>query len=344
MILVLISHLNKSPNNCKKRTPRNMKLKLRTQSTETLKTCFSQITSLRKFVILRFSPEQLLVILINGSSITQEPQVWCKFKMRAIFNEIEIQSLRDDVILLEINIELFLQTLRNFDKANSHDLSIRLQRKDTSSGASSSGSRSASLALYYSDVTVNANTINHTFRIPVKILKGTHDSSVLREPELPRVDLLMRLPNEFSSTYKRLDKFKQTLAGDLVTIKASRRRGGFLGFVLQEEGKVKVTIAWNDKLDVQKPEKDGLDSDSLRAAALQNRHDYVDEEDELEDKEITVKLKDWKMASKIVSNCKTVIFLICQKEACVLHCLLDDTDDVEVIYYISGVKIRDFED
>lgn len=313
-----------------------MKLKLRTQSTETLKNCFSQISSLRKFVILRFSPEQLLVILINGSSITQEPQVWCKFKMLAIFSEIEIQSLRNDVILLEINIELFLQTLRNFDKANSHDLSIRLQRKE--SGPGTGGSRTASLALYYSDVTVNANTVNHTFRIPVKILKGTHDE--LREPELPLVDLVMRLSNEFSSTYKRLDKFKN-LAGDLVTVRASRRRGGFLGFVLQEEGKFKVTIAWNDKLDVQKPSK-GLDSDSIRAQALQDQTDYVDEDDETEDKEITVKLKDWKMASKIVSTCKTIIFLLCHKEACVLHCLLDDTDDVEVIYYISGVKIRDF--
>lgn len=316
-----------------------MKLKLRTQSTETLKTCFSQINNLRKFVVLRFSPEQLLAILINGSSIHQEPQVWCKLRMLAIFSEIEIQSLRDNVILLEINIELLLQTLRNFDRANSQDLSIRLQRKESSTtGASSGGSRTASLALYYSDVTANGSTINHTFRIPVKILKGSPD--LLQEPELPRVDLMVRLPNEFSSTYKRLDKFKKSLLGDMVTIQASRRHGGHLGFVLQEDGKFKVTIRWNDKLDIQKPQE-GLDSDSLRAAALNDHNEEVDEEDESEDKEITVKLKDWRMAAKIVSTCKTIILLMCHNEACVIHCLLDDSDDVEMIYYICGVKVRD---
>lgn len=320
-----------------------MKLKLRTQSTETLKICFSQISSLRKFVVLRFSPEQLLAILMKDTSLNQEPQVWCKFRMLAIFNEIEIQSLRNDVVLLEINIELFLQTLKNFEKADSHDLSIRLQRKEASSdGATSGGGRTASLALYYSDLTTSANTVNHTFRIPVKILKGSTD--LLQEPELPRVDLMMRLPNEFSSTYKRLDKFKKNLASDLVTIKASRRRGGYLGFVLQEDGKFKVTIRWNDKLDVQKPKFSNLDTDSLRAQALQEPEEEVDEHDELEDTEIVVKLKDWKMASKIVSTCKTIIFLMCHQEACVLHCLLDDTDDVEVLYYLSAVKIRDMED
>lgn len=315
----------------------HMKLKLRTQSTETLKTCLSQINNVRKFVVLRFSTEHLLAILINGSSINQEPQVWCKLRMLTIFSEIEIQSLRDNVILLEINIELLLQTLRNFDKANSHDLSIRLQRKD-SSGAGSGGSRTASLALYYSDFTVNGSTINHTFRIPVKILKGSRD--MLQEPELPRVDLMIRLPNEFSSTYRRLDKFKKSLPGDLVTIKASRRHGGYLGFVLHEEGKFKVTIRWNDTLDVQKPQE-GLDTDSLRAAALNDSKDEVDENDESEDKEITVRLTDWKMAAKIVSTCKTIIFLMCHNDACVIHCLLDDSDDVEMIYYIGGVKMRE---
>lgn len=320
-----------------------MKLKLRTQSTETLRICFSQISNLRKFVVLRFSPEQLLAILIKDTSLNQEPQVWCKFRMLAIFNEIEVQSLRNDVVLLEINIDLFLQTLKHFEKANSHDLSIRLQRKDASvDGANTGGSRAASLALYYSEVTASANTVNHTFRIPVKILKGS--TEILHEPELPKVDLMMRLPNEFSSTYKRLDKFKKNLAGDLVTIKASGKRGGYLGFVLHEEGKYRVTIRWNDKLVVHKPKVSSLDTDSLRAQALAEREEPVDEDDELEDTEIVVKLKDWKMASKIVSTCKTIIFLICHKEACVLHCLLDDTDDVEVLYFISGVKIRDMED
>lgn len=322
-----------------------MKLKLRTQSTETLKTCFSQISNLRKFVILQFSPEQLLAILVNGASIVQEPQVWCKLRMLAIFSEIEIQSLRENVISLEINIDLFLQTLRNFDKANSQDLSIRLQRKEAPAGpigaSNSGGSRTASLALYYSDISINANTVNHTFRIPVKILKGSND--MLREPELPRVDLMMRLPNEFAATYRRLDKFKRSVTGDLVTIKASRRNGGFLEFVLQEEGKFRVTISWNDKLYVQKPQE-GSVHESLRASLLQRQESTIDEGDDNEDKEITLKLKDWQLAARIVGTCKTIIFLISHKDSCAIHCLLDDSDDVEMIYYMNGVKIRDFLD
>lgn len=324
-----------------------MKLKLRTQNIETLKTTLSLISQIRKIVILRFTPNQLLVILINGSSMTQEPQVWCKLQINSIFDQVEIQSLRDNTILLEINIEQLLQTLNNFNRANSDGLNIRLQRKDTSGeqGTNVANGRVASLALFYSNINMNSNTVNHTFRIPVKILKNTDDVMLLKEPELEDVDLMMRLPKEFISTYKRLEKFNKTSNNELVNIKSSRRNGGFLGFVLEEEGKFKVTISWNDKLEVQKPNNTGLNSESLKRTALNKPGSddsrVVNEDDKEEDKEIMVRLKDWKMASKIVATCKTVIFLLTHKEACVLHCLLDDTDDVEIIYYISGVKIRD---
>ena len=327
-----------------------MKLKLRTQNIEALKTTLSLISHIRKFVILRFTPTQLLIILVNGSSITQEPQVWCKLQINNMFDQIEIQSLRDNTILLEINIEQLLQTLHNFNRANSDGLNIRLQKKNTSGGQgiNISNGRIASLALFYSNININSNAINHTFRLPVKILKNTDDIMLLKEPELTEVDLMMRLPKEFLSTYKRLEKFKKTSNNDLVNIKSSRRNGGFLGFVLEEEGKFKVTISWNDKLEVQKPNRSNFNGESLQLANLHNPGSVmsqdIDEDDIHEDKEILVRLRDWKMASKIVATCKTVIFLITHKEACVLHCLLDDTDDVEIIYYINGVKIRDILD
>lgn len=310
-----------------------MKLKLRTQSTETLKRCFSLISNIRKFVILRFSPTQLLTILINDSSVLQEPQVWCKFPMESIFNEIEVLSLKDNVVLLEINIEMFLQTLRHFDRANSHDLSLRLQKNSSTS----SSSRSASLALYFSETTENANTINHTFRVPVRILKGVDE---LREPELPVVDLMMKLPNEFSSTYKRLDKFQHSMAQERVRIIANGHEG-HLKFVLEEQDNYKVTIAWNDKIDMFKPQS-ASDSNSFRATAYNGERDG--ENDDLEGKEITVRLKDWRLAARIVESCRTVMFLICHNHACALHCLLDDTEDVEMVYYISAVRTRDYDD
>ena len=83
---------------------------------------------------------------------------------------------------MEINIDLLVQTLKNFDKANSEGLNIRLQRTDTSGakGTSTTTGRTASLALFYSNLNINANVVNHTFRIPVKILRDAQD--MLHEP------------------------------------------------------------------------------------------------------------------------------------------------------------------
>lgn len=162
-----------------------MKLKLRTQSTETLKICFSQISSLRKFVVLRFSPEQLLAISVKDTSLNQEPQVWCKFKMLAIFNEIEIQSLRNDVVLLEINIELFLQTLKNFEKADSHDLSIRLQRKEASADGTSSGEAEQLLWLFTTPISLLQPTqLIIPSEFPLKFSKDPQ--TYYRSPSFPR--------------------------------------------------------------------------------------------------------------------------------------------------------------
>ena len=72
-----------------------MKLKLKTQSRETLRRCLAQINTFRNFVVLRFTPDELLAILANVSLLLQEPQVWCKFPMYAIFSEVEVVSQCD---------------------------------------------------------------------------------------------------------------------------------------------------------------------------------------------------------------------------------------------------------
>lgn len=306
-----------------------MKLKLRTQSTDLLNTCLSQISYVRKYVTLRFTPQQLCAILVNSSAVALEPQIWCKFPMHSLFYDVEILSLRDNVIMLEINIEQFLQAIRNFNKASLTDLSLRLQRKEGKASL-----RAAYLTLYYSDVSANSSTINRTFRLPVRITKDAGD--VLKEPELPRIDLMMKLPRDFSAVYKRLDKFRNSTAQDQVSVQASRRQGGYVRFVLLEADTHKTTIKWNDKLDVLKP-AGTVDTDSLHAG-LQELSRPVDENDASEDCEVSVRLHDWRMAAKIVSTCKTVIMLMCHETACVIHCLLDDMEDVEVVYYISGVR------
>lgn len=306
-----------------------MKLKLRTQNIENLRATLSLISPLRKFIVLQFTEDELTVVLNNGS-VTNEPQVWCKLRMASLFDHVEIQSVRENTIMLEINVDLLLQTLKNFDRANSDSgLSIRLQRKDASGapGTNLNTGRSASLALAYSNVNSNSNEINHNFRIPVRILKGTHD---LREPELGTVDVMMRLPAEFSSVYKRLDKFRAS--SDLITIRA--QHGGLL-FVLEDDGKYKITITWNEPIEVQQPGGGAITADSLRS--LQDSASSA-----VEDREITVKLHDWRMALKIVATCKTVVFLVAS-DACVLHGLLNDSDDTSIVFYIPGVKVRDYE-
>lgn len=298
-----------------------MKLKLRTQSTETLRKCFSQIHRFRKFVILRFSPDELLAILADVSAVLQEPQVWCKFPMRSIFSDVEVHSMRDNVILLEINIELFLQTLRNFDTANSRDFVIHLQRKE---GASKS--RTAYLALNYSETT--NTTISHTFRIPVKILKG---NVLIKVPELRHVDLMMKLPHEFSTTFRRLDKFRSNANNDRVIIRASRANGGCLQLYLEEAGNLKVVLTWKAKLELQEK---APSSDSLGAISSNSVVDGMDSEAPVE---IILKLRDWRPAQRIVGNCNSFTFLMCHNDACVIHCVLDDAEEVEMIYYVSGI-------
>lgn len=314
-----------------------------TRSTETLKETLSLISHVRKFVILKFSPQQLTIILVNGQTINLEPQVWCKLNMSSLFESIQVESVQGNTVLLELNIDLFLQTLRNFEKANSEGLNIRLQRTEASGkqGVNTKAGRTASLALYYSNLNINANMINHTFRIPAKIVKDP--INVLREPTHSDVGLIMKLPNEFVTMFKRLEKFKKTPSGDSVTIKASRRGGGFLGFILEEEGKYKVTLSWNNKLEVQKQaayESQSL-QDTIHQLSSQNETPALekqDDSDQIEEIDLKVRLKDWQLASKIVGRCKIVIVNIGLRE-CSLHCFLDETDDVEIVYFINGYRM-----
>lgn len=322
-----------------------MKLKLHSLNIQQLRETLSLISQQRKFLVLRFTSAVLYVILVNEDALFQEPQVWCKLKMDSLFDDVEILSLNDNQVLLELNGELLLQTLRHFERANSDGLILRLQRMESASTSSSEShtdrGRTVSLTLFYSHRNDNDSIINHKFQIPARVLKNTHEIVSLKEPTLDNVDLIMNLPNGIVSTYKRLDKFKRNSANDLVTIKASRRGGGFLGFVFEEDGKFKVTISWNEKLDIRKPPSLPPEDSMINTFATRDLlGDSVDHNDESEDKHITVKLRDWKLASKIVANCKTVILLLAHEEACVLHCLLDDTDEVEIVFSINGLKLR----
>ncbi|RCK54415.1 DNA damage checkpoint control protein MEC3 [Candida viswanathii] len=316
-----------------------MRLKLMTRNPEPLKETLSLIAHVRKFIILKFTNDELTIILVNGQTISLEPQVWCKVKMSSLFESIIIESKQGSAVLIELNVDLLLQTLRNFDKANSEGLNLKLQRTETSGkpGVNTKVGRTASLALYYSNLNINANVINHTFKIPAKIVKDP--INVLHEPQRPHLGFFFKMPHEFVTMFKRLEKFKKTPSGDLVTIKASKLNKAYLGFILEEEGKYKVTLSWNGTIEVA--EKFVSDSQSSEDAVHELRsqadEDYYHLGNTVEQAAFKVKLKDWQLASKIVGRCKDVVLDIGPND-CSLHCDLDGTGDVEIAYFINGYR------
>lgn len=283
-------------------------------------------------------------MILNGvTEAVREPQLWCKLEMLSIFDDIEVMSLRENVILIEINNELFLQTLRHFDRSNSEELNIRLQRKDSlgMQGANLGSNRTASLALFYSATNAEAKTINHTFRIPVKIIKGADDMPYLKEPEINKVDLMIKLPNEFTSIYRRLQKFKVT-SNNLLQIHGSEKDGGKLRFILEEAEKCKITMTWNYLLRFQRMNSSTSKLQPLNVPLFTAEH-TANEQEETEgtteiSAQVLVKLRDWNLSARLASTCKNVVLLITNNQSCVLHCLLNDTDKIEIIYYIEAVK------
>ena len=296
-----------------------MKLKAHAYSTDTLRTALSLVSHVRKTVVFRFSESHLTVVLVNALALHLEPQVWCKMPASAIFDLLEIQSLRDNTILLELNVDLFLQTLRNFERAsNTAGLSIRLQRTEASH--QNCRTRLASLALFYADTTPNGPAVHHTFKIPVRVLKSSHETLYVQEPELASVDVIMRLPPQFAATYRRLEKFKRLSSNEHVLLRAKGHGDGYLGLEMEDEGNYRVTVSWNQKLDIQRPES-GTDRDDV---------------------EVRVRLRDWRLTSRVVSVCHRVVLIVSHQEACMLHCVLDDSD-VEVIFHISGSRTAELE-
>lgn len=322
-----------------------MKLKLTTRDTERLRTTLSLISHVRKRIVLRFTPTKLLVILVEENNVTEEPQIWCKLNMTSLFDLIEIQSVKTDSILLELSIDSLLQALKNYEKANSHDLHIRLQKRDIPEGETlkQKNSRLVSLVFVYSSSNESSNSVSNIFRIPAKVLKHCNLSDILDEPVIEAIDLIMKLPNEFAALYKRLEKFKKSSQNEMVKIKASAENGGFLGFVLEEEDKYKVTISWNRNLQVQALNYDAIKS-TLEHSEMNGRPCHRQEQTgtnlaTTKTCRVLVRLRDWNMASKIVANCENITLLLANHHACVLHCYLDESEEIEIMYYINALKL-----
>ncbi|ODQ83097.1 hypothetical protein BABINDRAFT_159553 [Babjeviella inositovora NRRL Y-12698] len=285
-----------------------MKLKITTGSTETLKHTLGAIIAIRKFCVFRFTPDTLTII----SASLSEPQIWSTIAATA-FLTYEVESVRDNIVSVELNIEPLLQVLRSFHKtASSDQLNIRLQRKNAVHGQ-----RSASLALFYTEQNASGHLITNTFRIPVRVLNKESDERIL-EPLLTKVDVLIKLPLGITSLFKRIERYKRT---DKVTVTGTRN--GYLGLTIKEDG-LKVTMSWNALLDVSEDE---------RGSQSQSQHEVGPDEP----LSVDVKLKDWRLGAKMCDFCSKVVLIISRGEALVIHCYSDD-DQSEIIYFLSSVS------
>lgn len=279
-----------------------------------------------------------------------------------IFDVYEVESARNNVIAMEINIDLLYNVLKNFERANSEGLHIRLQRKlandihvsndaNNSNNSKGQNKRLASLAITYNELINSTTQINHSFKIPIRLLKKESDERII-EPELSSVDLLLKLPENISSLFRRIDRFKNaknlTICGDKV---------GDLSLILNEDD-MKVILSWNEKLLVQRQQQQQqpqqvLDTSgslsngnnttptSIDANSHAGTGDNNTTEEINEIISVDVKLKDWKFGAKCCELCSNVVLILSHPYAVVLHCYLDDTDDVEIIYYINGITTDD---
>jgi G2-specific checkpoint protein len=241
------------------------------------------------------------------SAELNQPQVWCKLST-AIFDVYEVDSLRDNTISLELNVEQLLQVLKQYEKSNSDELAIRLQKKTEAN----SSKRSASLGLFFVENVslMSASPVHHSYNIPVRLLKRETDSRIT-EPELSNVDVMMRLPNDISLLFKRIERYKTS-----EYLKVIGTNHGSLSLNINDSKNMNLTITWNQELEV--PQSDGSLDDI--------KH------------EILVRLKDWKLGTRICEVCKNMVLIISHDEALVLHCYLDDEETCEIIYFINGVN------
>lgn len=240
------------------------------------------------------------------SAELSQPQVWCKLSSD-IFDVYEVESLRDNTISLEMNVEQLYQVLKQFERSNADQIAIRLQKKETNAGR-----RAANIGVYFSDTVDVTSRVDHHFEIPVRLLRKESDDRI-REPELVKVDVMMRLPEDIHGLFKRVERYK---SAGLIKVRGSSL--GKLSLHIEDDSNVNLSVSWNELLEVTGRDEDGSQLDDV-------------------EHEVTVKMNDWKMGSRICEVCKTMILIISSDEAMVLHCTLDEDETCEIIYFVGAV-------
>ncbi|CDK26752.1 unnamed protein product [Kuraishia capsulata CBS 1993] len=211
---------------------------------------------------------------------------------------------------MEINIDPLYQILRAYQRTNSHNLLFHLQKKTANKiGTYITNSKSAAfLSVFYDQQISMTSSVQHTFRIPIRLLKKDSDDRI-QEPRSGDPALLLRLSKNITYLYKRIDRYKKAKHITLTVTK-----GGELSINIDHELR-DVSMVWKKPLPIPAHSFDDVSSDSIS---------------------LTLKLRDWKKGAKIAELSKTLMMMFLENQALVLHAFMDDEKKSEVLFYAGA--------
>ncbi|VUG16299.1 DEBR0S1_13256g1_1 [Brettanomyces bruxellensis] len=299
-----------------------MRLKLALESTVEIRRPLTLLLNLRKICVFRFTESQLVII----SSSLNEPQVWTKIA-ESVFQIYEVESSRHNIIVFEINIEPLYQVLRNYEKSTvTSNLSIRLQRQSPTEAESHipKNKTAASLAIFYTEQISLNSTVNHSFNIPVRLLRASSDE-MIQEPTIDDMKIAMKLPNTMIPLFRRIERYK---TAEMITVIGNK--SGQLKLVI-DEGERKVEMQWKSQLEISLAE----DVDTVGSQERIENSASNEDLNLIKPMALRLKLRYWNIGCRLIELCDAMSLII-HDTGCILHCYIDQEQKCDITFYMNG--------
>ncbi|KAH3688204.1 hypothetical protein WICPIJ_000846 [Wickerhamomyces pijperi] len=273
----------------------------------------ASIATIRKDAVFRFTPEMMYIV--SAQRVT-DPQIWCEISLD-IFDQVDVQSKRDNIISFELNIIEFLHILRTYENLNSDQIMIRLQRMDSNVNEPRS-KKLSKLSFHFTELNQNNIEVSHSSSVIIRLLSQATDEAI-KEPVLDHVNIVGYLPSDISAFFKRMERFK-----DPKFFEFSLSNKGLL--TVSIEGDMKnIEIQWNDLLNVTMIE----DTEATAAAAA------ADPSEEISFM-VMIKETHLQLKSKFFEVVKASKMFISENEALVFDCSLEEGSQNRILYFIKG--------
>lgn len=303
-----------------------MKLALKLDYVSNLRKILGFILLLRKQCIFKFTTEQLIIISIDQES----PIIWNTIE-GSTFKRFDVIS-KDNYIGLELNAEPLFQILKKYEKSPvTSELILKLHRSeetygnnslDNTNSVNSNKRRMVYLAVSYNEDISCTTEINHSFNIPVNLLRNRFLDKI-QMPSVNNIKLILDLNLSLVPLFERVDRYK---AIDIIKIITNRL--GEIKIELQDEGK-KMSIKWKGFLETCLPED--VDTQNSNEHREQNNQDL----NMIRDITIKVKSKWWNYVSKLIEMCETLQMHV-HEDGCVFSCHVEDEQNCTILYFLPG--------